>query len=125
MREQQPLFGQTAPQTAAGGDPSMRPAGARATDPETSHAAAEEIETSGSAEAQRNAVFELVSAHPGCTSDELAAFSKHLDRWQVARRLPELRDKYALVTTRGGTKRESTVTGRTGLCWWPTGKGEH
>ena len=91
---------------------------ARATDPETSHAAAEEVRASGAALAQRAAVLAAVRSAPGLTSDELAD-EIGADRHMPARRLIEL-ERGGLV--RRGSARPSRLTNRAGLTWWPTGE---
>ena len=68
---------------------------ARASDPETSHEAAAAIKASGELGRQQRAVLDLVRRFPGRTSIELAALSdRQFDRYQVARRLPELAPVY-------------------------------
>jgi hypothetical protein len=64
---------------------------ARRRDPASSLEAADEIERSGRARAQAERVLAAVRCYPNSTSMELARFAK-LDRYAVARRLPELRD---------------------------------
>jgi hypothetical protein len=82
---------------------------ARRADPLSSHAAADELERSGRAEAQRRQVLAVLRRWPGSTSAELAALGG-LDRHMVARRLPELyRAGYA----------ERVSAGRACLRWWP------
>lgn len=82
---------------------------ARRTDPASSHAAAAEMNASGAAKRQREAVVDLVFLHPGRTSKELAKLSD-LDRYQIARRLPEA-EKAGQVERREDGSRECT--------WWP------
>jgi len=66
---------------------------ARASDPHTSHLAAEHVEKTGLADTQKRLVLEELK---GCsmpvTSRELA-FLGCIDRYSVARRLPELKDE--------------------------------
>lgn len=94
----------------------MRHVSARATDPETSHLAAEHIHSSGKSEVQRIEVLRLVREHPGRTSLELAQYGT-LDRYQIARRIPELR-KASNVRATG--PRRCTVGGRAALTWEAT-----
>ena len=89
---------------------------ARRRDPETSHEAAEHVMKTGMRGRQQREVFALVNAYPGHTSAELAAKS-NLDRWTVARRLPELRA--AWLVKNGIESRMCSVTGRSGLTWYP------
>lgn len=89
---------------------------ARATDPQTSHEAAEAIKASGELGRQQAAVLALVRRFPGRTSIELAALSeRRFDRYQVARRLPELAPVYV--------RRSDAVVeinGRRHHTWFPT-----
>lgn len=90
------------------------PARARSTDPDTSHEAAEAIRSE--AERQCDEVLAMVAARPGLTSRELAAHFG-VDRYMVARRLPELRDARGAVTC--GDKRRCRVSGLAAMTWWP------
>lgn len=85
----------------------------RGNDPESSHDAADAIRRSGALAGQQKAVLEAVRRWPGLTSLELAARLK-FDRYQVARRLPE-------VETTGQVKRGDlkTINRRKHLTWWP------
>ena len=87
------------------------PARAGASDPWTSHAAARDVERTGLAQQHRDLVLARVRATPGSTSAELAGDG--LDRWQVARRLPEIQE------VRQGDARTCRVTGRACVTWWP------
>lgn len=62
---------------------------ARATDPASSHLAADRLERSGRGRTHREALYVAVCEHPGMTSRELAAITG-LERHEAARRLPEL-----------------------------------
>lgn len=64
---------------------------ARQEDPEASHLAAAEVTDSGRRESQLRTVLALVRQHPGSTSLELSRLGA-LDRYVIARRLPELED---------------------------------
>lgn len=88
---------------------------ARRLDPSTSHEAAEHVMKTGMRGRQQREVFALVTAYPGHTSAELAAKS-NLDRWTVARRLPELR---AAWRVKNGEKRVCGETGLKALVWYP------
>jgi len=89
---------------------------ARATDPESSHLAAEAMKISGKLGFQQRKALQLVIANPGATSAELARASDGmLDRYQVARRLPEL-EAAELVTK--GAMRECEVTERPCVTWF-------
>ena len=77
-------------------------------DPVSSSVAADKAERDGTIGRQARATLALVRRYPGRTSKELAALSS-LDRYQLARRLPELRT--AGVVER--TDEESECR------WWP------
>lgn len=87
---------------------------ARATDPETSHQAAEAIRRSGKLTRQQAAVPEAVRRFPGSTAVELARKAE-LDRYAVSRRLPELQP----VHVRRGPPRECTINGNPQSTWHP------
>jgi len=91
---------------------------ARTNDPITSHLAAEKVTSSGKRHTNMLAVIDAVCMHPGLTSAELAQYTP-LDRYEVARRLPEAERTHAVVK---GEKRQCTMTGNTATTWWP---GEH
>jgi len=64
-------------------------------------------------------VADLVARFPGCTSRELAVFSG-LDRFQIARRLPDAaRIKRTPQRVWRGRPRACEVTGRMAITWWP------
>ncbi|WP_408953010.1 winged helix-turn-helix domain-containing protein [Lysobacter sp. Hz 25] len=88
---------------------------ARATDPATSHLAADAITASGARDAQQQLAAEVVRQHPGYTSNELAQFCE-LDRYALARRLPECATAGAV---RKGRARTCRVSGRSAVTWWP------
>lgn len=83
---------------------------ARATDPSSSHAAADELERSGRADRQLDQVQRLVRRYPGRTSKMLATMGR-VDRYMVARRLSELE--------RQGRVRRRDAGGGAQLTWWP------
>lgn len=97
-------------------DPKLR---ARRTDPASSHAAGEGVERSGIANDQRQVVLTLIKRHPGSTSKQLAAHATQegikLDRFQIARRCPELIER-ALVTD---PKTDTRNKPHEELRWWP------
>jgi len=82
---------------------------ARAADHDSSHAAADHLEASGAARAQRDQVLALVKRWPGMTSGQLARLSG-VDRHMVARRCPELRSD-GLVEAIKPVGKE--------IVWWP------
>lgn len=85
---------------------------ARARDPVTSHEAAEAIKSSGELGRQQLEVLAAVRRWPGLTSLELGA-RMEINRWAVARRLPELEPMHV----RKGEPR--VVNGRRHVTWWP------
>ncbi len=87
---------------------------ARATDPVTSHEAAEEHVESGRNATQRAIVLEILGVLDGSTSGGLAA-AMGVSRYLTARRLPELEEAGSV---RRGEPRPSQVTGRRGVTWW-------
>jgi len=88
----------------------------RSDDPSTSKDAEQRVTRSGARATQAEQVLALVKRYPGRTSAELAAFSGTLDRWQVARRLPDLERNQ--LAHRGEPKRcQVTKTG--GVTWLP------
>lgn len=88
---------------------------ARATDPATSHAAGVRVTQDGTRARQAREVAEAVRETPGHTSAEIAGIHR-LDRYAVARRLPEV-ERDGLV--RRGYAKPCTVTGRAAMTWWP------
>lgn len=86
---------------------------ARNTDPETSHAAAQQVRKSGAKAAHQQRVLDAVLRLPGLTYRELAV-QCGLERHEVARRLPEL--ERALLTRKG---EERVVDGYSYTTWWP------
>ena len=85
----------------------------RRTDPVSSHEAAAEHVQSGRNAAQKTVVLDGLSAYSNVTSDELARLLR-VDRYMVARRLPELESE-GLVMRSGS--RPSEISGRTGVTW--------
>lgn len=88
---------------------------ARSTDPATSHHAADAVTASGVRAFQQSIAAATVARFPGCTSMELASKAK-LDRYMLARRLPECETANAV---RRGEARECAVSGRQAITWWP------
>ena len=87
---------------------------ARATDPATSHEAAEHMNATGKRKKQRQIAFEMVRQHPRLTADELALYSGKLDRYQLNRRLPELETAGLVERCQA---RPSRFTGRNASTW--------
>lgn len=100
---------------------------AKTTDPLTSHEAGVMLELSGVADSHRALCMEAVERFPGRTSAELAECGCFDDwdadkrRHEVARRLPELRERGAVEN---GPARKCEATGHKGLTWYPAGKVE-
>lgn len=97
-----------------GQTPNVETPAARATDPETSHAAAEDITASGVRQEQQARALAAVRAFPGMTSHELAAAAR-IDRYELARRLPEVRAAGLIHNTPDHARPADPVTGRL----WP------
>jgi DNA-binding MarR family transcriptional regulator len=86
-------------------------------DPVTSRIAARAMAESGALSSQQARVLEALREFPGTTSDELAQRSG-LDRYLVARRLPDLaRLGHAVQDGR----RESSISRRQAVVWRPLG----
>ncbi len=88
---------------------------ARNADPDTSHLAAEFMNRTGKRATQQRQIFQGVRNYPDHTSAELAKLIT-LDRYVVARRLPELRDAKLVVN---GASRKCRATGRQAMIWLP------
>jgi len=86
---------------------------ARNTDPVTSFLAAEQAERDGTISRQAAEVLAAVERFPGRTSKELSKLSG-LDRFAIARRLPELRDAGHL---KEGPKRLDAFSRTPALTW--------
>lgn len=94
---------------------------ARATHPGTSHEAARHVVESGLQADQQLVALAAVKSAPGLTSHELAQRST-LDRYMLARRLPELADA-GLVWR--GPKKPCSVSRRSACTWWSVPPGEN
>lgn len=100
---------------------------ARAADPVTSREAGAMLELSGVADSHRAQCMDAVQKHPGRTSAELAVCGVFDDwaadkrRHEVARRLPELRDRGQIEN---GPARPCEVTGNKALTWYPAGSAD-
>ncbi|MEN4951887.1 winged helix-turn-helix domain-containing protein [Stenotrophomonas sp. TWI819] len=86
---------------------------ARATDPSTSHEAAGYVVSSGLQTQQQACALAAVRQHPGLTSAELSQASG-LDRFMLARRLPELLEAELVCH---GEARKCAVSGRRAMTW--------
>ncbi|WP_291774875.1 winged helix-turn-helix domain-containing protein [Luteibacter sp.] len=89
---------------------------ARRTDPKTSHLAADQITASGKRGQQQAQAIAAVRAFPGMTSFELA-MRTNLDRYMLARRLPEC---VTAGSVRKDEPRTCSITGRLATTWFPT-----
>lgn len=94
---------------------------ARATDPSTSHEAARHVVESGLQEDQQAVALSAVKRASGLTSNELA-HRMQLDRYMLARRLPELAEA-GLVWR--GPKKPCEVSRRSACTWWAVAPGEN
>ena len=90
---------------------------ARRTDPWPSHAAADHVERTGKAGQQRIRCGAAVLKNSGKTSQELSEITG-IDRYELARRLPELRAQ-GLIRNGAETK-ICNITGRPAMTWEPT-----
>ncbi|MFW6340673.1 MAG: MarR family transcriptional regulator [Wenzhouxiangella sp.] len=90
------------------------PPASRRTDPQTSRGAEAEINATGERAKQQKVVLQMLHRYPGRTSRELATVTG-LDRYLVARRLPELEPELA----RRGEAKRCSVGGRAAITWWP------
>ena len=88
---------------------------ARKSDPISSHLSAYEITASGIRGTQQTEIMFAAKKYPGRTSRELAGHTG-LDRYIVARRLPEL-ESVGLVYK--GDARKCRVADRMAVVWWP------
>lgn len=92
---------------------------ARVTDASSSHQAAAIQESTGKAKADAALVLEALRGFPNCTTRELAVHAR-LDRYMVARRMPELAE--AGLATRhepGKGSAPCSVTKRVAIRWRP------
>ena len=86
----------------------------RNSDPHTSHEAEEFINKTGIRNSQQRDVLAGLKIHPGHTSRELAKMLG-LDRYVVARRLPELVPMYV----EKGIAHKCNISGRQAIVWYP------
>jgi hypothetical protein len=70
---------------------------------------------SGKASQQQDTTVSVVTAQPGMTSHELARHCT-LDRYQLARRLPEVEGAGRVIR---GEARKCSITGHKAATWWP------
>ncbi len=94
---------------------------ARSTDINTSRAAYEHVVSSGQQAAQQDQAAGAVTSHPGMTSNELSQ-ATCLDRYMLARRLPELLKDGRVWR---GPNKPCSVSGRTACTWWPVAPGQN
>lgn len=94
---------------------------ARSSDIGTSHAAAQHVVSSGLQAHQQDQTARAVTAHAGMTSNELAQ-ATGLDRYMLARRLPELMKDGRVWR---GPNKPCPVSGRTACTWWPVAPGQN
>lgn len=86
---------------------------ARKTDPITSHEAADDLQSSGQHTSQKSLVYKALRMHPNLTSAELANACR-LDRYLVARRLPDLKKDGHVIVVR---HRKCMMTGKLAQVW--------
>lgn len=101
---------------------SIQTPAARATDPETSHEAAESITASGERRRQQVRVLALIVASPGCTAGELAEVAAEwdvgVDYFAIQRRVSELEPQFV----RRGESRTCSVRRTKQTTIWPVGE---
>jgi len=97
----------------------IRTPASRTSDPVTSHEAEEEITANGKRQAQQNEVLAMVQRNQGCTSAEIAA-AEEVDRYMVARRLPELAPDHVFK----GKPRKCRESDRRAVVWFTVGSVE-
>lgn len=88
---------------------------ARASDPETSHLAATEVENNGAASAHRSVIAAYLRSNPGKTNAEIAEGSG-LDYAQVHKRMVELEREGRIIR---GAQRKCAVHQRLMIAWYP------
>ena len=88
----------------------------RSTDLETSHAAEKTVTESGARKTQAQQVLELLKRYPGNTSAELAYLGGTLNRWQTARRLPDLEHN---GLAHKGKAKHCAIAKKSSVTWWP------
>lgn len=93
---------------------------ARSTDPSTSDEAARHVVDSGLQADQQAVALAAVKLASGLTSNELAQRT-NLDRYMLARRLPELAEE-GLVWR--GPKKPCAVSRRSACTWWAVAPGQ-
>lgn len=89
---------------------------ARASDPITSHEAADRVTDDGIAHGQRAAILKKVHQLPGSTASEIGRALGHAGNHVACRRLPEILER-GLV--KRGVPRICTVTSFRAATWWP------
>lgn len=89
---------------------------ARASDPVTSHEAADRVTDDGIAHSQRAAILAKVRQLPGSTASEIGRALGQPGNHIACRRLPELE---ARTLVRRGAPRKCDVTGFRAATWWP------
>lgn len=86
-------------------------------DPDTSHIAAADVVKSGLVEANKAKLAAGLRKHRGFTSRELAKML-HMDRHEVARRLPDLANEQP-PRARRGPVRNCSLGNRPAVTWFP------
>jgi predicted HTH transcriptional regulator len=88
----------------------------RKTDPISSYLAEDEINKTGTRASQQAKILAAVKLNPGRTSRELVDYCL-LDRYQIARRLADLKESGAVIQ---GPIRKCRVGGRKSVTWFVT-----
>lgn len=90
------------------------PPASRRTDPATSRQAEAAVTASGARLTQAELVLGMVRMHGGMASAEQSMHCE-LDRFQIARRLPDL-EANGLI--KKGATRTCSITGKASVTWW-------
>ena len=90
---------------------------ARSTDPETSHRAALEMETSGQRETDEEFAFRMVARYPDSTAAELEAIAAQQGDRRVSKRLSGLEKKDRVFSHWTPNMRKCGQTGRPAKRW--------
>ena len=97
--------------------PKARTPLARRTDPETSHKAALEMETSGQRETDEDFAFRMVARYPNSTAAELEAIAAQQGDRRVSKRLSGLEKKDRVFSHWTPNMRKCGQTGRPAKRW--------
>lgn len=94
--------------------PEPTPSLARNSDPISSHLAAEETITSGRRDSQKRDILKFLKTYSEPVTSMELAHRSGMDRYIVARRLPDLEKDYKVER---GPMRECRISGRMAITW--------